>query len=128
MDQEFLCLSSSLFPNKLRILLPCSAPSGKGAVDARSPLLSREWCFLPALWVRGTFSGSISCCSSFGGGRKPVLGASGVQASCQTVFAEPARKGKLLQFISAKIEWDFMRQRKGTSPLAGLLTKGLLHT
>lgn len=85
------------------------------------PALSRERCFLPAQWVRGTF---------LWWWWKPVLGASGVGASCQTAFAEAGERGNrdAPLYLSAKTEWDFMRQRKGTSPPAELLIKGLLHT
>lgn len=96
----------------------------------------REWWTRVASAVRSLLCGSglhsvvASAAAAPLVGRKAVLGAPGARASCQTVFAEPARKGKpwCSSLSLCQTEWDFMRQRKGTSPPAGLLIKGLLHT
>lgn len=132
-DQEFLCLSSSLSPKKLRILLPLSGASSKGVVFSRSlmpevPVLSKEWCFLPALWFRGTFSCSISCCSSFGPFPCRELQKFGQAAKLSLQRHRERGNHDAPLYLSAKAEWGFMRQRKGTSPPAELLIKGLLHT
>lgn len=110
-------------------LVCCLKPGGSRCHKSVLCWENREWWFLSALWFRGVFSAASTAAvllvmirklhwefQEFGQAAKLFL-----QKQWENGNSDSAL------YISAKSEWNFMRQRKGTSP-GGLCIKGLLHT